>query len=149
MALREDISKELHVTKKDIMIDVGSTAYPSMILRFLIDSKADIDLKAKELVAHVYMATVVMGKVTWNRTEANLNVSSAPDIGLKGSGWVTIHFTPPFSAFKSDFATDWTLKGNLVFSSNIGDISKYFSVDFRAKKEEIKRVLEHYPNLVS
>lgn len=147
MTLREDISKELHVTKKDIVIDIGSTAYPSILFRFLIDSKADIDLKAKELIAHVYMATVVMDKVTWNRTEENLKVISVSDIEHKGSGWVTIHFTPPFSAFKSEFASDWALKGNLVFSSNIGDISKHFSVDFRAKKEEIKRVLEKYPSL--
>ena len=79
--------------------------------------------------------------------EENLEVSSVPDIETLKSGWVTIHFTPPLSAFKSDFATDWTLRGILVFSSNIGDITKRFSVDFRAKKEEIQRVLEKYPNL--
>ena len=147
MSLREDISRELHVTKKEIMIDVGSTAYPSIILRFLIDSKADIDLKAKKLVAYVSLATVVIGKVTWDRMEENLKVNSVYDISSKGSGWIMIHYTPPFSAFKSDFATNWALTGILVFSSNIGDITKRFSVDFRAKKDEIKGVLEKYSNL--
>ena len=103
--LREDISKELSVTKKEIMVDVSSTAYPSIMLRFLIDSKADIDLRVKELVAYIHMATVVMGKITWNRTEENLKVNSASDIGAKGSGWVVIRFAPPFSVFKSEFAT--------------------------------------------
>lgn len=69
MSLLEDISRELNVTKKEIMIDVGSSAYPSIVLRFLVDSKADIDLKAKKLVAYVNMASVTMGKVTWDRME--------------------------------------------------------------------------------
>lgn len=144
--LREDISKELEVTKKEITIDISSSAYPSISLRFLVDSKADVDLEAKKLVAYVNMATVTMGKITWDRTE-DLKVNSFYDISVKGSGWVILHFTPPFSAFKSEFATNWNLKGILVFSSNIGDITKHFSVDFRAKKDEIKRVLEKYPNL--
>lgn len=144
--LREDISKELDVTKKEITIDIGSSAYPSISLRFLVDSKADIDLKAKKLVAHVNMATVTMGKITWNRIE-DLKVNSVHDISAKGSGWVMLHFTPPFSAFKSEFATNWNLRGILVFSSKIGDITKHFSVDFRAKKDEIRQVLKKYPNL--
>ena len=147
MQLRKDISKELHVAKKEIMIDVSSNAYPSIFFRFLIDSKADIDLKAEKLVAYVHFFTVPMGKVTWHRMEERLKINSVNDIEAKGSAWVTVHFTPPFSVFKSNLATDWKLNGILVFSSDIGDISKHFSVDFRAKKEEVKKVLQIYPNL--
>jgi len=147
-SLREKISNELNITKKEIFIDPSSTAYPTMIFRFLMDSKADIDLKAKELVAYVYMGGVLFGKITWNRMEETLKVNSVPDIESKGSGWFTIHFTPPFSAFKSE-TINWALNGIMVFSteSDLGDVTKHIAVNFIAKKEEIKRVLEQYPKL--
>jgi hypothetical protein len=148
--LRKGISEELSIIKKDIEIDVGSAAYPSIMFRFLIDSKADIDLEAKELIAYVHIASresPAISKITWSRIEESLLVNSVSDIKAKGSGWVTIHFTPPFSVFKSEFAHQWTLEGILVFSSRVGDIIKNFNIDFGIKKEYIKTVLEKYHNL--
>ena len=152
--LREkEIIERLDITRKDISIEVGSTAYPSIMFRFLVDSKADVDLEAEKLIAYVHIASEespALGKVTWSKIEESLKVNSVPSIRAKDSGWVTIRFTPPFSAFKSEFADQWTLNGILVFktsSENIGKVMKPFNVSFRVKKEEIKGVLEKYSNL--
>ena len=151
--LLNNMKKKIRVSKPEASIHTDR-AYPTLLFKFCIDSKAPIDFKPTELTAYVYMASAFMGKVHWSETEkigvlrekvavslaGNYEFDEVQDLKAQGESWAYLFFTPTLDVFKSKFAWKWHLEVFLTFSSRIGDISKHFPIDFKIKSDQIESI---------
>jgi len=130
----------LTITSGEANIDTSSEAYPLISFSIKIDSKIRLKLKPKELVAYIYLASVPIGKIIYKNSENGLNVVSIEELGELNSGHMRIVYAPSLDVYKSKYAHSWAVKGLLTLSSNLGDVSKHFAIDFKIKEEQIEKV---------
>ena len=158
-SLLNNMKRKIRITKTDASIHIDR-AYPVLLFRFCIDSKAPIDFKPTELTACVYMASSFMGKIHWSEREkrilskkrkdievsidTNYEFDEVQDLKAESESWAYLFFTPTLDVFKSRFAWKWHLEVFLTFSSKLGDISKRFSLDFKIKSAQIESVKKHF-----